>query len=416
MKLSKWIACIGMLTLAGWATWAQNTGQKESTWSKPAADLASQIAEAMGPGQAHLAVRNLSSLQAAEIPAIRKLLVQELKSRGVLASGVESANSIQVTLSEDLLDGLWVAEINEGSASKVVMIHAGLPRIPSSRSGDENPVTLRAEDFWQPSDALPSAPFPRAAPLEPAITMVAGQQGLWVLTAEEISVYQRGMAAWQLSQKISLQSRSRDARGVLAANGSAGFVAYTPGTKCTGDQDAEGKYAVSCAASDDPWPIAKLPDGSPVKAFYNASRNSFTGVITPGIGVDLPPFYSLAVLERANGPALLVNGIDGKVLLAASGTMKPVSGARDWGSDFVLLHSGCPAGDLVIASSSGEATEDSLRAYRLPGLEAQPVSAPLAMHGSVTSLWHAEDGKSLYAVVRKADDQQEVVRVTALCN
>ena len=63
--------------------------------------------------------------------------------------------------------------------------------------------------------------------------------------------------------------------------------------------------------------------------------------------------------------------------LAENGELKVVAGTRDWGSDFAVLHSGCGAGVEVIASSSGEAASDSLRAYELPALEAVPASAPL---------------------------------------
>ena len=50
-------------------------------------------------------------------------------------------------------------------------------------------------------------------------------------------------------------------------------------------------------------------------------------------------------------------------------------------------------GTQVIASSSGEAANDSLRAFEIPALEAIPESAPLAMDGTVTALWTAQDGK-----------------------
>jgi hypothetical protein len=102
--------------------------------------------------------------------------------------------------------------------------------------------------------------------------------------------------------------------------------------------------------------------------------------------------------------------------MAENGALKTVSGTRDWGSDFAVLHSGCGAGVQVIASGSGEATNDSLRAYELPALEAVPASAPLAMDGTVTALWTAPDGKSVLAAVRNAANQYEVDRVTALCN
>ncbi len=75
----------------------------------------------------------------------------------------------------------------------------------------------------------------------------------------------------------------------------------------------------------------------------------------------------------------------------------------------------------IIASGSGEAVSDSLRAYELPTLEAIPASALLSMDGTVTALWTAPDGKSVFAVVRKpagpgSADQYEVDRVTASCN
>jgi hypothetical protein len=158
--------------------------------------------------------------------------------------------------------------------------------------------------------------------------------------------------------------------------------------------------------------------GAPaIKAFYNAARNYFTGVVSPGLGVDLPPFYSAALIPRAAGNgALLLNGIDGKAQLAENGALASVTGVRDWGSDFALLRSGCGGGSEIIASGSGEAASDSLRAYELPALEAVPVSAPLTMGGTVTAIWAAPDAKSVYAAVRTATNQYEVDRVSALCN
>jgi hypothetical protein len=83
-------------------------------------------------------------------------------------------------------------------------------------------------------------------------------------------------------------------------------------------------------------------------------------------------------------------------------------------------NSGCGAGTQIVVSGSGEAMPaTALRAYELPAQEAIPASAPLAMDGTVTALWTAPDGKSVFAVVRKSAnpaDQYEVDRVTASCN
>jgi len=127
---------------------------------------------------------------------------------------------------------------------------------------------------------------------------------------------------------------------------------------------------------------------------------------------------TMSSLARDSDPAagdVRVNGW-GKVQVVDNGVLKPVSGARDWGSDFAILKSGCGSGAQVIASGSGEAASDSLRAYELPAQEAIPASAPLAMNGTVTALWPAPDGKSLLAAVRHTSSDYEVDRVTALCN
>jgi hypothetical protein len=156
---------------------------------------------------------------------------------------------------------------------------------------------------------------------------------------------------------------------------------------------------------------------TPLKAFYNSASNYFTGVVTPGIGVDLPPFYTAGLIPRAAGGAgLLISAIDGNVQLIENGATRPVAGTRNWGSDFVVMRSGCGAGTQIIASSSGEAANDSLRAFEIPALEALPTSNSLTMNGTVTALWTAQDGKSAFAVVRNMAGEYEVDRVTALCN
>jgi hypothetical protein len=50
-------------------------------------------------------------------------------------------------------------------------------------------------------------------------------------------------------------------------------------------------------------------------------------VVAPRVGVDLPPFYTMPVVQRLRGPALLFNGIDGKVQLVEDGALQSVSAA-----------------------------------------------------------------------------------------
>jgi hypothetical protein len=401
-----------------------------SPWEQPASTLAEEIAGLLGPGQAHLTLRNLSTIPVGEIPAIRRLLVQDLKAHDVLASGTESANQLRVTLSENVRERLWVAEVIEGSETRVAMVHVDAGQ--ASASLVQERMVLRKERY-PIAHGLSGSIFDPIA--DPVLAMLETRTNLLILRQSEVMVLGFGEAGWIELTELEIAHRSsstRDPRGMIlpAADGN-GFTAFTAGSQCTGSfaslEDSNAHrgdgWTINCQASDDPWPIPQTDSAigpAKISAFYNANRNFFTGVLTPSLGVDLPLFYSSAWLARPSGAALLVNGIDGKVLLVENEALKPISGTRDWGSDFAALHSGCGAGTQIVASGSGEAPSDSLRAYELPAQEAVPVSAALAMDGTVTALWAAPDGKSLFAVVRitnaSSPDQYEVDRVTATCN
>lgn len=407
MRLRHWVAVA--LVVCGAMT--ARAAAAPNPWEQPAAALAEQIAALLGPGQARLMLRNLSSISNDELPAMRKLLAQDLKARGVVASGAESANTIRVTLSETARERLWVAEVVEGSETQVAMVR--IARGEAQTAQATGGVLLRRQVVFTSQ--------------KPVLTVL--EAGAWLVVAETdaLVLYSKNGEGWKESRRLAFVQKhgeARDPRGevvpALAANES-GFEAHVGAVRCEGRSsvdDAAGPWPEQCAESDDPWPLIALPGAAAeLKAFYNAARNAFTGVVVPNVGVDLPPFYSAALVPRAAGnAALLVGGVDGKEHLVENGALRAVSGTRDWGSDFAVVQSGCGAGTQVVASGSGAAASDSLRAYELPALEAVPASAPLNVDGTVTALWSAPDGKSVYAVVRSAEDGYEVDRVTVLCD
>jgi hypothetical protein len=406
-----------VLSLAGGlAGLIVNAAPVRSPWEGPAAGLADQVAGIMGPGQAQLTIGNISSIPAADVPGIRKLLEQDLKARGVVASGAESANSIRVTLSENVRERLWVAEVLQGNETRVAMVELGPAVAPVARTDAR--IVLRKERL----SGLTSSDEP---------ILFAAQAGgdMIVVHADDIAIGSLNDGAWKEQKRVAFgrrQNASRDPRGFLqVAESGMSFTAYAPGVECSGAHSnpaggaTTGNWPVQCHEGDDPWPLlGGVANGmTDIKAFFNAGRNYFTGVVTPAVGVDLPPFYSALLIPRsAGGLAVLINGIDGKVQMVDNGVLMAISGARDWGSDFAVLHSGCGAGTQVIASQSGEAANDSLRAYEIPAVEAVGASAPLTMDGAVTALWTDRDSKSVLAVVRNAANDYEVDRVTALCN
>lgn len=370
-------------------------------WDEPAAALAAQIATILGPGQAHLVLHNISTVSNDQLPGLRKALTQELKAHGITLAGAESANTLRVTVSETERERLLVAEIVEGSTTQVAMVR--MRREEAQATAAPGRIVLRREP-------LLTAQRPVLAVLETGGALIAAEPDAMVL-------YAHSGEQWREAERVSFAQRravGRDPRGVVVAS-AEGFEARVGGVRCEGPLHAEGDaWPVRCAESDDPWPVG---GGGALKAFFNPARSWFTGVVTPGVGMDLPAFYAAALLPRVAGNgALLVGGVDGKVQIAENNTLKNVSGARDWGSDFAALGSGCGAGTQVVASGSGSAANDSLRAYEIPALEAVAASEPLAVGGDVMTLETAPDGKSVYAVVRDAEDRYEVDRVTALCN
>src|SRR5581483_3600384 len=136
-------ALLFALILPGPGTRACRAASTPADWMQPAAALADQVASILGPGQATLNFRNLSSIANADLPAIRALLEKDLKARGVLIAATESANSIRITLSQNDRERLWVAEITEGNESRVVMVPAG-PNSPQTQAIADY-MTLRSE-------------------------------------------------------------------------------------------------------------------------------------------------------------------------------------------------------------------------------------------------------------------------------
>ena len=425
-----WQVAVVASCLVGFGELAGLAGPPASSnWQEPAAELADQVAAILGPGQARLTIRNASSISTDEIPRIRLLLEEDLKTHGVLTSGAESANAIRVTLSENARERLWVAEVIEGNQRQVAMVHVDpeMTRLAQTGTG----MTLRKQTVLTTR--------------EPVLGALETADGLVVVEPEEVVIYGHGAEGWREQKRVAIGQRKslpRDPRGaIVPSREGEGFEAFLAGMVCEGSFTrvlSAGDWGVHCREGDDPWQLSVPPslegaatkqseniEVTPLKAFYNSTRDYFTGVLAPSLGVDLPQFYSAAIVPRPAGSgslgALLVNGIDGKVQLTEAGVLKPVSGARDWGSDFAVLTTGCGSGAQVVASGSGEAIADSLRAYDLPAQEAIPASAPLATDGTVMALWTAPDGKSIFAVVRKpgsqgAANEYEVDRVTASCN
>ena len=392
-------------------------GQAVDEWTAPATELARQIAALTGPGAISLSVRNDSSIAVSDVPVIRLRLQVALGALGVTIrnqAATDAATTVRVTLSQTARQGLWVAEVQQGPETRVAMVTAAISAAAAELEG--TPVLLRRTLL-----------FSQTAPmLDAGLFVLPGDSGgeghLVVLSPELIAIYRRDEKAdggWVRDQSFEIGhggAYPRDVRGRLQSDSAAVFKAYLPGVICTASpQSTGGGVAVSCADSDDPWLIGSR------KAFYNSSRNFFTGVIAPSAGAAPGPFYSAADLVEKNAMMTVYSEVSGQVRLNDGGGLKVLAGSRDWGSDVVGVQSGCGSGAQLLATGSGVALQDSLRAYEVQGRNAIAVSAPLPMDGEVTAMWPSANGAggvpTVVAILKKQQPvKYEAYRVSVVCN
>jgi hypothetical protein len=172
---------------------------------------------------------------------------------------------------------------------------------------------------------------------------------------------------------------------------------------------------MNCYEGDDPWPIGA--DLFNLNASFTASRNFFTGTLSPGVGRQTiaPPFYSAAGFPGDQRTSWLLAGVDGQLHLLDGQTDQAVK-TEGWGSDIASLRSGCGSGWQVLSTGSGEGRNDSIRIFEASGRELLPTSAPLEVQGSITALWTEPGAAGVTAVLHNSEaGGYEAFRLTVTC-
>ncbi len=344
-----------------------------------------------------LEVANRSTISADEVSSIRRALERELRSAGLVIRDKNADCDVRVTLSQNVQGWLWVAEVQEGIEMKVAMLPV---------AGATAPVPAEAAPAMTlQSTFLLNGPEPI---LDFARISSAAVQYTVTLGLNKITVSSPVSQTFEIPHA---QLLPRDPRGRIVPATDHLFDVYLPGTVCAATKNADDTMlSVTCKDSDDPWPLGSQ------KAFYNRARNFFTGVVVPGFGPKLPPFYSAAELVRTGGTAYLFADVSGAVHILEGGSHKLLIGARDWGSDIAAVRSQCGSGTQLLASEAGWPIHDSIRAYEISGREATPVSSPVNFDGVITALWPAVDGTSAMAIERKPDGSYGAYLVSVVCS
>ncbi len=374
-------------------------------WRIPVGQLAEKIAAVTGPGAVALTVESRGTISAPETASIRKLLLQQLASLGIHSREADQASAtVQVSLSEDLQDYIWVAQIQQGTTQPAVVMVA-MPRPDGSvASRDSGALTLRRSPLWSQETRI----------LDVA-TVGGNPQHMIVLDGANVTLYKLQDNRWQQEQALAiphLRPWPRDLRGRLLLRQDHLFDAYLPGVVCRSTNSAP--LTMNCAESDDPWPLGNGQDN--LNAFYAPNRNFFPGALAPGVGKKstAPAFYSAAPLPREKYTLWLFTSIDGQLHLL-DGVTDQVAGTPNWGSDIATVHSGCGSSWQLVASSRNE-HGDSVRAFEMPDREPVAVSPPVDFGGSITALWTDSDGTSATAIAQNSETgRYEAYRLNISC-
>jgi hypothetical protein len=231
-----------------------------------ASELAARVYARLDAQRAvRVLVRNLSSLSPAEAAEAQRRIEQ-----AVTRDGAKPAVEVRVTLSENSLGPLWVAEV----PGHVIMVRA-----PATRTAVS--VTLEKRFLWRQEE-----PILDAAVLEGGALLILSPSRL---------------ARPDLTRSVALSGArpTRDPRGRLRLDGDH-WAAHLPVVVCRGTLGLE---SVQCGASDEPWPV-----GPGLDARLEPGRNYFT---RPGS----PPFFSAALHEGS----WLFAGVDGPAISGLAG-------------------------------------------------------------------------------------------------
>jgi hypothetical protein len=377
-------------------------------WTRAEEQLAKKIVSVTGPKTVALEVLNRSSLSAATTDDIRRNLLTQLAVLGVrFIAAEQAAANVRVSLSEDLQNYVWVAEIHLGAnAPSIVMV--SLPRpAPLSVEPEAAAMVLRRIPLWsQPERILD-------------VAVIDGNPArMLVLDPNAVTFYRLLGDHWQTEQSLAIaHSRPlpRDLRGRLLIgkeNDHLFFEVYLPGVHCR--SSAGTPPAMTCYDSDDPWPIGT--DLVNLNAAFTASRNFFSGALSPGVGKLTPAFYSAAPVPQGPTVSWLLATVDGQVHLL-DGTTDQVVEKLGWGSDVASLHSGCGSGWQVLATGTGAGPSDSVRAFELAGREPVAASTPLDVSGAITTLWSEPSGAGVVLVAHNSETgRYEAFRLILTCS
>jgi hypothetical protein len=392
--------CVALVLLFTVWVWA-------SDWQTPCGQLAQRIAAITGPGAVAVSVVNHSSLPPTDVEDIHRRLLSELAAFGVQpAASEQAAATVQITLSENLQNYLWVAEVHQGTSEPTVVMVA-VPEVGrGTAERSETPLAIHKALLWSDKNRI----------LDLAV-LNTNPPHMIVLEPEQIILNRLQNGKWQQEQVlpvIHVRPWPRDLRGRLIVRKDHLFDAYLPGVFCR--SVATAALSLSCDDSDDPWPLTG--NSGELNAFFSGARNFFPGALSPGVQkqTGAPPFYSAAQLPRDKYTLWAFAATDGQIHFL-DGVADRAFSQLAWGSDIASLRSGCGAGWQILATSDQDGPADNVKAFEIPDREPILVSAAAEFSGRITAFWPDSDQTSVMAISHNSETgKYEAYRLSIDCH
>src|SRR4029077_2079431 len=163
-------------------------------WTSPAAQLAAKIAAVTGPGTVALDFKNHSSLRQTDVDEIRRGVLIQLATLGLrFVNAEQAAATVQVFLSEDLPDYVWIAEVHQGAnESSVVMVSFARPDAQLA-AHEAAAMEVRKTLLWSQADRIMDAAILDGPPSH-----------LLVLDSNGVIVYRMQDGRWQSEQFLAV--------------------------------------------------------------------------------------------------------------------------------------------------------------------------------------------------------------------
>jgi hypothetical protein len=360
-------------------------------YAEAARDLAAKIMVGAGPlEEIGITFKSIASLGEREAAAARQALESALRTQGIKPVGNAQAQvKINVTLSENFRQYIWIAEIRRDQACNVVM--ATQPRMPETQSKESAlRMTLQAKLLYEQNDPILDAEL-------------LGEE-LLILDSRHLSLYRRQNDHWELEGSASLKNANpfpRDIRGRLLDTGGA-IQVYLPGMSCNGT--IKPALDLNCSQDDAPWPIGL---GSTNPAFV---KNYF-------MMENLPPFFSAASLQDDGTDLLAITGINGRAYLYDR-TAGQVGALDGFGSDMAAVDTGCESRRQILASLLTDPQEPGvIQAYEILHRRAVATSSTIELPGPITALWPVSNQNAAIAVSRDMKTgRYAAFHLTVSCN